>query len=357
MLGTAMFLILLRAFLPTIFKWYLVREFNAIEGYSAKIDDVDIYLYRLGFSIDGFVIYETKTGDKKPLFSCEKWDISVQFSKIIQGKIVGKMTMERPELNFVVGIEEKQVPDSSYLNRFQRNNFNNAEKISWQQEIKDIIPIRINKIEVIDGKISYKDEQMSSLMNFTMTNVNGELRNLTNVDNKKRRNYAEGKLEGKIMKSGKFKGEIHLNPLSERGDYDVNIQVYNIYLPEFNNAFTEYAGIDAENGSFNCTFESVCEDGKVHGYLKPILKKPKFFSLKSDLKKPLHQGAWNALAGLLTGLHKNPFKNQIATKIDFQGDAGKLNYNPARIYLYILKNAFFKAFNNNIENSINLNKA
>ena len=352
-----MFLILFRAILPMIFKWYLVREFNSINGYSAKIEDVDIYLYRLGFSIDGIVIYETKAGEKKPLFSCKKWDISVQFSKIIQGKVVGEMTMDKPELNFVVGIDHKQVEDSLHLNRFERNNFTNAEKISWQQEVKDIIPITINKIEVVDGKISYKDEQMSSIMNFTMTNVNGELVNLTNVDNKKRRNYAEGQLEGKIMKSGKFNGEIQLNPLSEKGDYDVNVQVANIFLPEFNKAFTEYAGIDSENGTFDCTFESVCEDGKVHGYLKPILKKPKFFSIKSDLKKPIHKGAWNALAGLLTGLHKNPFKNQIATKVNFQGDAGKLNYNPAKIYLYILKNAFFKAFNHNMENSIYLNKA
>lgn len=349
-------LITIRLCLPGIVRWYLLKELNAIEGYSAQIEDVDLYLYRLGMGVDGLKIYSTQTGEKKPLFFCERSDVSVQFSKIIKGKIVGKVKLVKPQLTFVVGIPEEEVAGSQHnTSRFSRNNFENVEDISWQKELADLIPITINKLEVIDGEIKYRDEDMIELVDFYMHDIDAEFSNLTNVDSRKKKNFANGKAKGVIMNSGRWESEINFNPLSEKGTYDVDFKVSSVYLPEFNKAFREYALIDAESGNFDCAIEVASNEGHIEGYMKPVIKKPKFFSIKNDLGKNPINGLWDGVAGLFISLHKNIRHNQIATKVNFHGESDNLNINLWCVYGAILKNAFFKAFNSDIEHSIDIN--
>src|SRR6202000_868455 len=96
-------LIAFRIALPYILLRFVNKELQTIPGYTGHVDGIDVHLIRGAYTIK--VIKLDKTGGKIPVpfFSAERLDLSVEWSAIFHGRLVGKIIVGHPIINFAKG--------------------------------------------------------------------------------------------------------------------------------------------------------------------------------------------------------------------------------------------------------------
>lgn len=101
-------LVAIRIALPYVIKDYANKKLDEIEGYQGHIDDVDLSIIRGAYVIKGVTL--EKTGGKVPIpfFSAARIDLSVEWSALFKGSVVGEIEITNPELNFVAAKSEEQ---------------------------------------------------------------------------------------------------------------------------------------------------------------------------------------------------------------------------------------------------------
>ena len=83
------------------------------------------------------------------------------------------------------------------------------------------------------------------------------------------------------------------------------------------------------------------------------------FSWKGDIERDgdgLIEGSIEALSAFVTELFENQSEDQVATRIPIEGDLSSPDTETWEAFTAILKNAFVKAFQGNVEESIELER-
>ena len=82
------------------------------------------------------------------------------------------------------------------------------------------------------------------------------------------------------------------------------------------------------------------------GYVKPLFRNLKIFSLKEDVKdENVLQVFWQALVGATTSIFKNHSRDQFGTLIPFSGDLSQAtNTDILATIGNVLRNAFVRAY-------------
>src|SRR5205823_4071570 len=105
-----------------------------------------------------------------------------------------------------------------------------------------------------------------------------------------------------------------------------------------------YGKFDFKRGSFDLVLETDSKEGQITGYVKPLFRDLKVFSLTEDIKAGnVLQFFWQALVGAATTLLKNQPRDQFGTLIPFTGDAeGATTTDILATIGNILRNAFVR---------------
>ena len=90
-----------RALMPWAVRDYVNRTLDRNKLYSGKIGLVQIHLWRGAYSIQDVHISKTTGNVPVPLFTAKQVDFAVQWRNLAHGKIVGRVLIDEPELNFV----------------------------------------------------------------------------------------------------------------------------------------------------------------------------------------------------------------------------------------------------------------
>lgn len=94
--------------------------------------------------------------------------------------------------------------------------------------------------------------------------------------------------------------------------------------------------------------EAQAEKGRLHGYIKPLLRDVDVFNWQQDVEdkdKGFFRSIWEALVGASETVLKNQPKNQFATRVELSGSVHQRNISAFEAFLQILRNGFIQAFN------------
>lgn len=328
-------LIGVRIWLPYYIKNELVASINAVEGYSCKLDDVDLELYRGGLILEGLEIYVTVNEVEEPYVVVPRADISVDWSAAFSGSLVGEILVESPHLYFSDGESEEddQVGDAS-----------------WTEPIIDFIPLKINEFVITDGIAEFENKDSKSGAKVDLHDINLTITNLRNTNQDNDSLPSTVKLTSKIYKQGDLTINGRLNILREVPDMDLDIQAKDIDLRQLNPLWETYASLDFESGTFALASEFVMRDSKINGYLKPILDDVSIFNFKEEgtfLNK-----SWQAFAGFALEITENQKFDRSASKVPFSGTYEDPDFDILTTVLNVFKNALFQAYNLDIDDSI-----
>lgn len=252
-------LVAVRIALPYIAKNYINKELDNIEGYHASIENVNISLFSGAFGIGNLLIYEEASASPDtPFVRLQRMDFSIDWKALFKGKIVSKIFMDSLEVNFTKFKEEESEEENP--------------RINFAERLKEISPLEINKWEVKNAKIAYRDPTSSPQVNVFLDDFHMIATNLTNVENPDIALPASFTINSKAMGDGSMVVYAGLNILQQTVDFDINYSFEDIDLVLFNRFMEAYANLSLESGILDVYAEMVGKGGSVTGYVKPVME-------------------------------------------------------------------------------------
>lgn len=333
-------LVVIRLILPFVVLHFANKSLSNMKGYYGKIKDIDLSIISGEYSVDSIYLnkVDTVTEEQTPFFSAMLIDLSIEWSAILHGSLVGEVAIESPTLLFTKDkVEPAQLrKDSSFFKKM----------------LDDFMPLKINRFEVSDGTIRYKDEGSRPPVDIKMINTFVLAQNLRNSYDSSTVLPAEIRASATVYE-GTIEFRMKLNPLAEAPTFDLNTELKNTNLVELNDFFQAYAKVDVNKGTFGLYAEAAAKDGKFAGYIKPLIKDLDILG-KEDRDDNILRKLWEGFAGTVGQIFKNQPQDQVATKIPFEGNIDAPNTNLWYAILHILRNAFVQALQPAIDNEITI---
>jgi hypothetical protein len=339
-LGSILLLLLaVRIALPYILLRLVNKELQNIPGYSGHVDDIDVALIRGAYKIKSIKL--EKTGGKVPVpfFSAPLIDLSIQWASLFHGRLVGKIEVDQPILNFVKGPTEAT----------------SQTKIdsSWTDVVKKLMPLKLNKFEIVEGQIHYRDFHSKPTFDIYTSQVHILAENLSNAEKNKELLPSTITASADVY-GGKATARMKMDALAKTPTFDGKAKMEGLNLVNLNNFIDAFAKFDIKSGEISIYTEAAAKEGKITGYTKPIIKNLKVLNWEKDKEKPL-KIAYEAVAEAIAWVFKNHNKEQLATRVEFEGNIKNPNIDIWYLIGQVLKNAFIQALYPSLENSININ--
>ncbi len=338
----AVLIIGFRIALPGIAKKHINKQLDSIEGYYASIEEVRMRLYRGAFQIYGLYIVEEASSDTTiPMVHLPMMEFSIEWRALFDGRVVGEVFMDSPQLNLTRPQSGKEEEVSEY-------------RIAFFETVQELNPIQINTFEVVNARMAYRDPTASPEIDVALENLNILARNLGNVKDPDNALPASVELSATAMGHGALNIDGQLNLLKATPDFDINFKLEKAEIKDFNNLSDHHAGLKAESGLLFFYLEAAAADGKLTGYVKPVIEGLQIENDKDDgVLQRLYQGA----AQVVTNVFENKKEDQIATRVEIAGDLDNLDTSVFQALINIFRNAFFEAYSRELDYVINFNEA
>jgi hypothetical protein len=321
-------LVIIRLILPSVILHYANKSLADLEGYYGQINDIDLSLYRGAYQIDGIFLdkVDTTSNDRTPFFSTDLIDLSVEWKSLLDGRIVGELAFSNPILIFT---KDKAEPEQVQ-----------KDTSDFRQVLRDLMPLKVNRFEIRNGSIHYKDENSDPTVDVKIDRLNVLAMNLSNVKDTALLS-ASVKATGHVYK-GTLDVDLNLDPLAENPTFDLNAELRNTSLPEFNEFFQAYGKLDVNQGTFGLYTEIAAKDRKYTGYVKPVINDLDIVG-PEDREDDLLRKVWEGVAGGVGQILENPKKEQVATKVPIEGNFDETTVDTWYAITTVLKNAFIQA--------------
>jgi len=324
---------------PYALERWVNRHLAHMGDYRGSVTDVDLFLWAGGYGLRDLTIVKVASNVETPFVSMPKMDLTLQWSALLHGRVVGDVMMHEPVLNLVEAESEK--------------NTQMGTGVSWPQKIRDLFPFRLNVVEGENGLVTFRAPGISTNNAITVRGLRFMLHNLTNVQERDAAAYADVQLEGLVMGNAPVRLVGRIDPNETAPTFDVDVSLERGRLVDVNPWLREFLNVDAEAGVFSMYAELAASERRFKGYVKPILEDPKIFDTDKNEGGPLHQ-AWEALVGLAAKIFENRSKDQVATQIPLSGELEDPDAGVLTAIVNLLRNAFVAAFAHSLEGSISL---
>ncbi len=318
-----------RLYLPFWVKDYANETLNNIKGYSGSIEAVDIHLYRSAYTIHGLKLDKKAKDIPVPFLSIDQTDLSLQWGALFRGKVVGDVTMIRPQINFATG---KSGTTSQ-----------TGVETDWTKPITDLMPLDINWVEIQDGKVSYKDFSASPNVDLFIDDMYLKATNLRNVDDEKVAFPSDVTVRGNSIGGGKLNIDGKVNILRPVPDMDFKGKLIQVNLPAMNNYTNSFAGVDFVKGRLDIYSDLLIKDGKVSGFVKPLVSDIQMIDITKQDTDPFNI-LWESIVSVVVEIFTNQKEDQFATQVQLEGNLDSPETNFWSTLNGIFKNAFVKAF-------------
>jgi hypothetical protein len=310
-----------------------------MDGYYGHVRDVDLALYRGAYKIKDLYIHKIDKQKKQvPFISASIIDLSVEWRALFQGALVGEAVILHPKVAFTQDkVEPSQVQ---------------KDTADFKRVLNDLMPLKINRVEIKGGELRYKDISVSPDVNIGMKDVNVIAHNLRNTYDKDVLLPATIKADAKVY-GGTFNLSLKTNPLTDKATFDLNAKLENTKLVQLNDFIKAYSDVDVNKGEFELYAEMAAKKGYYKGYAKPVIKDLDVVG-PQDKNDPFFNKLWENIVGAAGKILKNPKKDQIATRIPFEGSTNDIKASVWYTILDVLRNAFIEALSSSIENKISI---
>jgi len=327
-----------RAILPWAVRNYVNRTIDRNPLYAGEIGQIQIHLWRGAYSIHDVRLTKTTGNVPVPLFAAKRVDFAIQWNALFHHKVVGRVLMEQPELNFVDATSEGEAQTGAGG--------------PWLQMIRDLFPFTINSAVIRDGSVHFRAYQTKKPVDVYVSHLQATIDNLSNIRRETNPLVSTVQATGLVMDEAKLEYKMTLDPFSYRPTFHLAIRLLGLDVTKINDLALAYGKFDFKRGWFDLVLETDAKEGQISGYVKPLFRSLKVFSLAQDLKEDnVLQFFWQALVGAATTLLKNQVRDQFGTLIPFTGDAsGATTTDMFATIGNILRNAFIRAYLPRLEN-------
>lgn len=342
----ALTILVARLVAPIYILRYVNNTLDGLDGYTGRVADIELNLWRGAYSIRGIEIDKTTKREPIPFVEVDRMDIAVHWSALIHGSIVAEIELDQPRINFMAEKgKEPKAEDEAEKREAKKATQGDS---SWQKQVKALVPLEINRIDVRDGELHYRDPWADPKVNVYVQKLNGTLTNLTNSEKLSKSMVAHAHFQGLALGSGDLTIDGESDPYKTSPTFDLTTKLENLEMVQLNDFLKAYANVDAEQGTLSVYSEVHAANGQFRGYVKPLMRDLKILRWKDESEGFFHK-LWEGVVEAGKDVLENHQKEQVATKIPL---SGKLEHPQAGIgmtVLYVLKNAFISALKRGLD--------
>ncbi|MBK4990123.1 DUF748 domain-containing protein [Pseudomonas sp. S36] len=338
LIGLASFIVLLVALhiaLPYLVRDYLNQKLADMGDYRGQVTDVDLAWWRGAYTINGLQIVKTTGKVPVPLLNAPVIDLSVSWHALwYDHAVVAEVAFVRPELNFVDG--------------GNKQNSQTGQGTDWRQQLEKLLPITLNEVRINDGVLTFRNFNSNPPVTLKATDLQASVRNLTNIRDEAGRRDASFQATALIAGDAKVESRATFDPFSDFDDFEFRLRATGIELRKLNDFASAYGKFDFKAGRGDVVIEAQATNGRLSGYIKPLLRDVEVFDWQQDVQnkdKGVLRSVWEALVGATQTVLKNQPKNQFATRVELSGSVRKQDISAFEAFLQILRNGFVQAFN------------
>lgn len=344
----AIIAVVIRAFLPSIIVRYVNKTLDQSPMYDGKIDDVDLHIYRGAYTIKNVRLIKTTGSVPVPLFSSDHIDLAISWDALRHGKVVGRVLIERPEVNFVDGPEKTTGDGGDSDNAGDQTGAGGP----WLQILTDLFPFKIDRVIVTDGSVHFRTYPVGEKpVDVYISELEASIENLTNIRDEVTPMITTVKATGLAMDSAKFEYQMKLDPFSYKPTFHMMTRLLNLDVTKINDLTRAYGSFDFSHGWFDVVIELDAKEGLLAGYVKPLFRDLKIITQEDIEEDNVIQVFWEALVGGAQELLENQPRDQFGTLIPFRGQVDGPQPNIIDTIGNVLRNAFVRAYLPRLENN------
>ena len=290
----------IRALLPFAVRGYVNRTLDRNLLYQGRLAAIEIHLLRGAYSIRDLRVSK-RTGDiPVPLITAKRINFSIQWDALLHGRVVGRFVMEEPELNFVDAPNE----ESSQT----------GVGSPWLEMIQDLFPFKINSVSIHNGSVHFRAFWSKQPVDIYLDHLEGTIDDLSNIRDQTNPLVTTVRATATVMDQARLEYKMTLDPFSYRPTFHLVTRVLGLDVTKLNNLALSYGKFDFKRGWFDLVLEADSKEGQLTGYVKPLFRNLKVFSLAQDIKEDtVPQFFWQALVGGATSIFKNVPHDQFGT--------------------------------------------
>ncbi|WP_194852434.1 DUF748 domain-containing protein [Nonlabens antarcticus] len=336
-----------RVYLPYYIRDKLNETLADIPGYYGQVDDVGISLWRGAYQLNGLFLDKVDPANKRsPFLNFPTSDISIQWRALLDGRIVSEITMVSPEVTYV--FEDHVAADGS---------LDEPSTEVWTKALTEIVPLEINRYEVVDGKLTFVALYSEPNIDLYMNNVNLLATNLQNTIQSERILPSDFEATATTIGNGRFETNGKINLIKEIPDMNLEMSLEDADITALNDLTLHYAGIDFESGTFELFSEIAIADSYMKGYFKPFFIDSKIVDSWDKEDSNIFKKMWEGFVGMFKFLLKNQGNDTLATKIPIEGPLDDAAASAWASVFNIFENGWFGAFNNSVDGTIDFRDA
>ncbi|WP_323115065.1 DUF748 domain-containing protein [Pseudomonas guariconensis] len=328
-------LLALHLALPYLVRTYLNDRLADMGDYRGQIADVDLAWWRGAYQINDLKIVKTTGKVPVPFLDAPLIDLSVSWRSLwYDHAVVAEVLFVHPELNFVDG--------------GNKQNSQTGQGTDWRQQLEKLLPITLNEVRIENGILTFRNFNSKPPVDLKATQLQANIRNLTNVRDEKGRRDAHFDGTARLLGDARVESRATFDPFSDFDDFEFRLRATDIQLRRLNDFASAYGKFDFNAGHGDLVIEAQADKGRLHGYIKPLLRDVDVFNWQQDVEdkdKGLFRSIWEALVGASETVLKNQPKNQFATRVELRGSVHQRNISAFEAFLQILRNGFIQAFN------------
>jgi hypothetical protein len=332
----------LRVVAPSIVLWYVNKTIAETQGITGKVEDIDLALFRGAYVIEGIDIQQQKADASSPFIHIHKVDLSILWSALFEGHLVSEIVLHSPTISLSDSRDQSVIESDEVL-----------QETTWIGLAKDLVPLSIDRLEIIDGKMSFAANFAEEQSEFIVSNITLLARNIAIRQNSDQ--VGDLFIGGSIQGQTPFKLTATFNPNKNKPTFDMNLEVAKLPVKAVEPMMKIYAPFDFEAGEIDMASELLAEQGKIDGYIKVGVYNLDIFSWHEDViednDNPLELIV-EALGGFISSLFENQNRDLIATKIPINGDFSEPDLSIVEAILGIIRNAFVEAYKLDVEHSV-----
>ena len=320
---------------------YVNRKLNESPDYKSHLDDIGIHLWRGAYSIERLNVLKRNGDAAIPFFKADTIDISLQWKALFHRRIVAKVALFGPQINFISS-------DNKAIQQVKAN-------VNWQDQVLSLIPFKLNDVRVRGGSIHWRDPQSDPPMDIHLHDLDADAHNLTNSERLSSTLAATVIGKAVVMRDGDLHFEATADPYQKMPTFKSKLVLEHLGLPQLNTFFKKYVAIEVHDGTFNLYSELAASEGALSGYVKPLMDHLDTMNLKPEKKRPgeVIKGTLVEIAATL--LTNNP-KDRLGSRLEVKGRFDQPGVDKWTAFTSALHNAFIKALPASLDNTLNLKK-
>ena len=210
------------------------------------------------------------------------------------------------------------------------------------QQVINVPDVRLaaRRISLEDATLGFVNEDAQPRYRVYLSDIDAQMENVTNQ-------LTEGTMTARVtarfMGSGETVATATIRPEADGPDFDLSTRIEQLDVRRLNDLLRAHGKLDVASGLVSVYSELHVKNGRVDGYVKPLIQDLKIYEPQQDAEKSVGQKLREKAASIVSKLLRNLPRQDIATIAPIAGPLENSKADTWATMVNLVQNAFFKA--------------